>query len=156
MLLTVFGSDCAMSEAVFTLGALASDLAFSASFAIGRELLDAANDANMSEEELIGSVLVVTVVLTALPSTVLHAVKELRDSTGWGGETVDEMPRGLSQFASLLIDISRRIAVSLAVQLLSANVQSRQNDRAVRVMSLLTVVIFFLFLEATSEIAKRK
>jgi len=52
----------------------------------------------------------------------------------------------------LLIDIAQKISVSISVQLLAANVRTLQPLRAVRVVSLLTVAIFFLFLEATSTI----
>ncbi len=145
-----------MGDTAFALGALASDLAFSVSFGIGRELLDAAQDSNMTEDELVAAVLVLTVVLSALPKTVSNGLDELRER-GWIGKpNPGEVPRGFTQFVRLLVDIARRICVSLAVQLLSANVRTRQTDRAVRIVSLISVAIFFLFLEATSSIASPK
>tara|TARA_Y100000389_G_scaffold31394_1_gene26592 strand:- start:797 stop:1243 length:447 start_codon:yes stop_codon:yes gene_type:complete len=145
-----------MGDTAFALGALASDLAFSVSFGIGRELLDAANDSNLTEDELVASVLVLTVVLSALPKTVSHGINELRERGILGKPKPGEVPQGFAQFAKLLLDITRRICVSLAVQLLSANVRTRQTDRAVRIVSLVSVAIFFLFLEATSSIAAPK
>ena len=144
-----------MSETVFTLGALASDLAFSVSFGIGRELLGASEDSNVSDEELVAAVLVVTVVTTALPATLSHGISELKERKVLP-KVVDEVPKGLTQFVSLLVDIARRIAVSLAVQLLSQNTRGRQTDRGSRVVNLVSVAIFFLFLEATAGIARPK
>ena len=66
-----------MSAATGALGSLGSDLAFSVSFGIASELLKAASDADLSEEELIGIVLAVSVVLSAVPSSVLHCRNEL-------------------------------------------------------------------------------
>lgn len=145
-----------MGDTAFALGALASDLAFSVSFSIGRELLESAQESNMTEDELVAAVLVLTVVLSALPKTVSHGISELR-GRGWISKPVsNEAPQGLSQFVRILIDIARRICVSLAVQLLSANVRTRQTDRAVRIVSLISISVFFLFLEATSSLAVSK
>ena len=51
------------------LGSLGSDLLFSVSFSIARELLDGAKEANLTEDELISIVLAVSVVLAAVPSS---------------------------------------------------------------------------------------
>ena len=143
-----------MADTATALGSLGSDLAFSVSFGIGRELLDAARDAQMSEDELIASVLILSIVFTALPRTFRVATRELR-ARGWVGKslgTPTPTESGLVAFAALLVDIARRIAISLSVQLLAANVRAKQPDRAVRIVSLLSVAVFFLFLEASSSI----
>lgn len=138
------------------LGNLGSDLAFSVSFGIGRELLDAANDAQLSEAELIASVLILSIVMTAFPKVLSSATKELRLRGCFGmapkPHKMSSTESGLLAFGALLIDIARRIAISLSVQLLAANVRVRQPDRAVRIVSLLSVAVFFLFLEASSSI----
>jgi hypothetical protein len=135
------------------LSSLSSDLAFSVSFSIGAEFLASAKEAELSEDELVAAVLVVVVLLSALPKTAQHVVYELRKRklvpVGAGGM------QGVVAFASLVTSIVQKIALSLAVQLLANNVRSRQQDRAVRIISLVSVVIFFLFLEATSSTAKR-
>ena len=134
-----------MADAASALGNLGSDLAFSVSFGIGRELLDAAKDAQMSEDELIASVLILSIVFTALPRTFRVTTRELR-LRGWLGSEAKKLTStesGLLAFGGLLVDIARRIAISLSVQLLAANVRAKQPNRAVRIISLLSVAIFF-------------
>lgn len=134
-----------MADAQSALGNLGSDLAFSVSFGIGRELLDAARDAQMSEDELIASVLILSIVFTALPRSFRITTKELR-LRGWlgnGAKNLSTTESGLLNFGALLVDIARRIAISLSVQLLAANVRAKQPNRAVRIVSLLSVAIFF-------------
>ena len=142
-----------MTDAQTALGSLGSDLAFSVSFGIGRELMDAANEAGLTEDELVASVLALSIVFIALPRTVSMVTNELRLvgvlSRGAKGEPSGH---GILAFMALLVDIARRIAISLSVQLLAANVRAKQPDRAVRIVSLLSVAVFFLFLEATSSI----
>ena len=147
-----------MSDTAAALGSLGSDLAFSVSFGIGRELLDAAHEAQMSEDELVASVLILSIVMTALPRTFRVGLRELR-TRGWLGRRAAKPGRflsttesGLAAFVGLLIDIAKRIAISLSVQLLAANVRAKQPNRSVRIVSLLSVAIFFLFLEASSSI----
>lgn len=146
-----------MTDTAAALGSLGSDLSFSVSFGIGRELLDAAQEAQMSEDELIASVLIVSIVMTALPRTFRSMSKLLRQSGWLGNPTPKPHPlsateSGLVAFFGLLVDIAKRIAISLSVQLLAANVRAKQANRAVRIVSLLSVAIFFLFLEASSSI----
>ena len=142
-----------MTDTAAALGSLGSDLAFSVSFGIGRELLDAANEAQISEDELVACVLVLSIVLSALPRTFRVAARELR-RRGWLGKPTPKTAEGsgLASFAALLVDIARRIAISISVQLLAANVRAKQLNRAVRIVSLLSVAVFFLFLEASSSI----
>ena len=129
------------------LGNLGSDLAFSVSFGIGRELLDAANDAQLSEDELIASVLILSIVMTAVPTLLTTFTRELRKRGVFGLAPVphklSSTESGLLAFGALLVDIARRIAISLSVQLLAANVRAKQPNRAVRIISLLSVAIFF-------------
>tara|TARA_Y100000817_G_C16857302_1_gene544510 strand:- start:2569 stop:3027 length:459 start_codon:yes stop_codon:yes gene_type:complete len=148
-----------MSTSTDALGALGSDLAFSVSFGIARELLDAATDAQISDDELIGVVLALSIVLGALPRSFSLAYDELAKRRWLGLSVSDESEgpsnSGLLAFVNLLVDIARRISVSISVQLLAANVRAKQPQRAVRIVSLLSVAVFFLFLEATSSLGKR-
>lgn len=149
-----------MSSTTEALGALGADLAFSVSFGIARELLDAANDAQLGDEELIAIVLSISIVLGAVPRT-LHVAYTEFSKRGWFGlspMSLKQSPRnpsGILAFVRLLVDIARRISVSITVQLLAANVRARQPQRAVRIVSLLAVAVFFLFLEATSSMGKK-
>ena len=140
------------------LGALGSDLAFSVSFGIARELLDGAQDAQISDEELIAVLLGLSVVFAALPDSFASAYKEVAKRRWLGVKlptTGSEATSGLLAFVNLLVDIARRISVSICVQLLAANVRARQLQRAIRILSLLAVAVFFLFLERTSSLGQR-
>lgn len=100
--------------------------------------------------------MILSIVFAALPRMFRVATSELRKLG-----LLDRKPSptdaetGLLQFVSLLVDISKRIAVSLTVQLLAANVRAKQPNRVVRIVSLLSVAVFFLFLEASSSIGAR-
>ena len=98
----------------------------------------------MSEDELVTVVLVLSIVLAAVPRTVKVASRELR-RRGWLGKPTPKTVEGsgLASFAALLVDIARRIAISISVQLLAANVRAKQPNRAVRIVSLLSVAVFF-------------
>jgi len=153
-----------------TLGSLGSDLAFSVSFGIANELLDAAHEAHLSEDELIGIVLTLSVLLSAVPSTfvAMHrewlkyragivkegsSVPSASDGNGANeGKANPLPPSGLVEFVALLLKMAQRISLSICVQLVASNVRSRQPLRSVRVVSLLAVSIFFLFLESTSSV----
>lgn len=55
-------------------------------------------------------------------------------------------------FLQLLVDIGRRISMSLAIQLVSASVTTRQPLRGVRVLTLFSVAVFFLFLQSGAAV----
>jgi len=62
----------------------------------------------------------------------------------------------LVQFVELLIGIARRISLTLLIQLVAATAVSNQSLRIVRVLSLLSVAVFFLFLQSgASTVAPR-
>lgn len=145
-----------MADTASALGSLGSDLAFSVSFGIGQELLSAAREMQMSEDELVASVLILSIVFTALPRTFRVATGEMRKLGCLSRKpNTTEAESGLLHFVSLLVDIAKRIAISLTVQLLAANVRAKQPNRVVRIVSLLSVAVFFLFLEASSSIGTK-
>jgi len=148
-----------MSGAPDALNSLGSDLAFSVSFSIANELRDAASEWQLTEEELIGIVLLLAVMLGGLPSAVKSVVGLLQrrlQPRNAAGKPDEHKQSEVLQFVSLLIQMAERISISLCVQLLAANVRSRQPLRSVRVVSLLSVVIFFLFFERTNSIGRDK
>lgn len=150
-----------MSESLSSLG---SDLSFTISFSISKELLDAARDAGISHEELVAIVLGVGVVFTALPRTLGVLWKELWPvitvSLPFGmsrtGDTGEEARGSLLEFIGILAALVKRISASVAVQLLAATVVSKQPLRSVRITLLLGVVAYFLFLSESSSFGKRR
>ena len=147
-----------MSAASSALAGLGSDLAFTISFAIARELLDGAREAQISDEELIAVLLGLSVVFAALPDSFSAAYTEFAKKRWFRLKLPlekSETTSGLLAFVNLLVDIARRISVSICVQLLAANVRARQLQRAIRILSLLAVAVFFLFLERTSSLGQR-
>ena len=162
------------------LGSLGNDLAFSVSFNIASELLEAAKEAHLSEDELISIVLGIAVVLASLPAAVKSVWHELNtrrthvspaaqpaaQPAAPGGQLAPGEPpsappaappasSGIWEFAGLLVSIAQRISAAVCVQLLASNVRSQQPLRSVRVVSLLGVAIFFLFLESSSSLGRR-
>jgi len=140
-----------MSESLSSLG---SDLSFTISFSISRELLDAAKDAGVSQEELVAIVLGVGVVFTAFPRTLSLAYKVVRGSEkGEDKGADDDGGEGGSfwQFITILASLIKRISASVAVQLLAQTVVTKQPLRSVRITLLLGVVAYFLFLSESSR-----
>ena len=122
-----------------------------------QELLDAAADAGISQEELVAIVLGVGVVFTALPKTLGVLWKEPPNRRRRGKEEEEEEERGsLVEFIGILASLVKRISASVSVQLLAATVVSKQPLRSVRITLLLGVVAYFLFLSESSRYGKRR
>lgn len=143
------------------LTAVGSDLAFSVSFAIAQELLNAATEAHLSEEELISVVLALSIILSAIPPSIKGVRLELERRASRDAKRQDESLKksetshsGLLEFLLLLVGMAQRISVSICVQLLASNVRTRQPLRSVRIVTLLAVAIFFLFLDSTSSVGR--
>lgn len=146
------------------LSALGGDLTLSISFAVAHELLDAARDAELSEAELIGIVLSTSIVLSALPNllwlarteiVVLYATLTRRTARPpLRPDPKDSEVSGLLAFLALFVRVAQRISMSICVQLIAANVHVQQPLRAVRVITLLGVAVFFVFLESTATLGR--
>ena len=155
------------------LSSLGGDLTLSISFAIANELLAAARDADLGEAELIGIVLSTSIVLSALPNALwlartelMAAYASLRPSGGASGKISARRPQiapnsanlheasGLLAFFALFVRVAQRISMSICVQLIAANVRVQQPLRAVRVVTLLGVAVFFVFLESTATLGR--
>ena len=145
-----------------TLSSLGADLTFSVSWSVAHELLDGASESQLGEDELIGIVLGVSVVLTALPKALMSLSAELPRFWRWAtnkpppsdAATPPAEGSGLIAFIGVFVSIAQRISVSLVVQLLAANVRSQQPLRSVRILTLLSVAVFFLFLESTATVGR--
>lgn len=137
-----------------TLSSLGSDLTFSVSWSVARELLDGASESQLGEDELIGMVLGLSIVLTAFPKVLRLLTARSKGARRPDGSHQPEGRSGLIAFFSMFVDIAQRISISLVVQLLAANVRTRQPLRSVRILTLLSVAVFFLFLESTATVGR--
>ena len=137
---------------------LSSDLAFSVSFSIARELLDAASENGISEDELVSVVLILGAIAAALPQSIQLLITELRTRGMLKKRdgTTDKNMQGFLSFAQLLVNIVHRICASTSVQVLAANATAKGSLRSVRIASLLGVTVFFLFLSASSTFGEKK
>ena len=150
------------------LSALGGDLTLSIAWAVARELLDAAKEAQIGEAELIGIVLSTSIVLSALPNVLWLARTEV--AAAWqvylirsGRSTKPPKTRpdpsvaatsGLLAFLALFVKVAQRITMSICVQLIAANVQAQQPLRVVRIFTLMGVAVFFVFLESTATLGR--
>jgi hypothetical protein len=112
---------------------------------------------------LIAIVLLFSIVLGALPSTLSNVADALSKLCNRGGNArlraipEDEVPakdggRTIVGFVTLIIEIGQRISMSLAIQLVAASVNARQPLRFVRILSLFSVAVFFLFLQSGAAV----
>jgi hypothetical protein len=141
------------------LSALGGDLTLSISFSIANELLGAAHEAQLQQAELVGIVLAVTVILSGLPNALRATKKEFNLACAVMRGTAppkDDDPSqaavgGLGAFFALFVRVAQRISATICVQLVAANVQATQPLRSVRLVTLLGVAVFFVFLECTTS-----
>jgi hypothetical protein len=164
-----------------SLGALTSigsDLSVSVSFQVASELLDAARETDMREDELVGMVLGVAIALSALKQLLEYAKTERRkaafeaiaadckqtappDATPEMHACLESVKRrreqrlqsekSLLDFALLFTSIATRIAFAVTVQLLAASARARQASRGARILSLMGLAAFFVFVESSAE-----
>ena len=157
---------------VSALSSLGSDLSVSVSFTIARELLEGAQEASISEDELVGIVLSVSIIFTAienligsrlrnnLEKAVAKAEKMQRQKNVSESEVVsaakEEKKKLLSQKSGLdflqnLVSIARQVSFAIAIQLLAASARAKEPSRTVRILSLISLVIFFLFVSSNGQ-----
>jgi len=143
------------------LSALGGDLTFAISWAVARELLDAAKDAQLGDAELIGVVLFSSICLSGIPQAMLLgrietlrvlAVLKNEPMPPYSSNAVSSS--GIFAFIGIFLRIAQRISLSVCVQLLTANVQATQPLRVVRVLTMLGTAVFFLFLESTATLGR--
>jgi hypothetical protein len=183
------GAGGAATGALTSIG---SDLSVSVSFQVASELLDAAKETDMREDELVGLVLGVSIALSALKKLLEYTRLERRRASIKAVEKkaleqlapavqlrageasaltkedkaqVDECiskavirektrlrsERSLLDFALLFTSIATRIAFAVTVQLLAASARARQASRGARILSLMGLAVFFVFVESSAE-----
>jgi hypothetical protein len=147
-----------------SLGALTSigsDLSVSVSFQVATELLAAAHETDMKDDELVGMVLGVAIALSALNKMLEYVRKEriesqLRKQTCSPSETIKikqqmDSERSLLDFALLFTRIATRIAFAVTVQLVASSARATQNSRGARILTLLGLCVFFVYVESSAE-----
>ena len=142
-----------MSGTVTTsaLSNLGADLSVSISFSVANEFIGAAREAQMGDEELVAVLVTTVVVVTSIRRLVDRASRFLASTQNVDeAEADEEQQRGLLEFISLMLSIAQRIALSISVQVLAYSVKANQPSRIVRVMTLLGVVVFFVFFESAT------
>lgn len=132
------------------LSALGSDLAFSVSYTIAVELRESATEWGLTTNELVTIIFVISMILVTVPTVIEQFF------VGPYGSMVarfvscnnNEPLVSLGNFCKLLLTISQRIAISLLIQLVANSAVAQEGSRGTRVLSLLSVAVFFLFLQS--------
>ena len=162
------------------LSTIGSDLSVSISLQTASELVDAANEIGMRSDELVGAVVATAVMLTALREFLARSAKvrkmgaleaskrlilEEASKRRLSGEVKDKFveeciasesarlarEQGVLEFSLTFVSIFSRIAFSIAIQLLAASARARQSSRGARIVSLLGLVSFFSYVEASGR-----
>ena len=152
------------AAATDALSSIGSDLSFAVSFAIANELLAAAREQQLEDAELIGIVLLTSICLSALPKALVvlstESTKLLAIMHNVPYESKMDLAhsteQGILGFAAFLLQIFQRISLTVTIQLVTAAVQTAQPLRSVRLLSLLSVLFFFVFLRQTATIGAKK
>ena len=127
-----------------TLTSIGADLSVSISFQVAQELVNGAEESSFEEDELVAIVLGVAIILAAARS-ILLSIRSERESN----DKVSK-ERTLLDFAILFTHIAGRIALSTTVQLLATAARGSQTSRATRVTTLLSLSVFFVWIESFS------
>lgn len=131
-------------EASVALTSLGADLSVSISFVVANELVAAARELQVGDDEMVAMLVAFVVVISSTQ-------RGLKSMIG-GSEDTTSHKRGMLDFVLLLLSIAQRIGLSIAVQLLALSVRATAPSRLARVLTLLSAVVFFLFFEnATSR-----
>ena len=146
--------------------ALGSDLTVSISFSVALEFVGAAREQQLADDELTAILVAIVIALTSLKSftdaqiarALAREVEIVKRSKGDGDDVVvisEGNNRGVLEFASLLLSILQRIGLSVSIQVLSLSVRAAQVSRWSRILTLLGVVSFFIFLESAAMSRRR-
>jgi hypothetical protein len=164
---------------MLALSTIGSDLSVSISLQTASELVEAAHEAGLNEDELVGVVIGIAVILSALQAFIARASRvrkeaalaasaKLIDAVATErrlfGEARNEFVSELMavekrraaensalDFAHLFVSIGARISFSISIQLLASSARARQSSRGARILSLLGLVAFFAFVESNAR-----
>ena len=143
--------------------ALGSDLTVSISFSVALEFVGAAREQQLADDELTAILVAIVIALTSLKSftdaqiarALARECEIVKRSKGDGVVVISDGNRGVLEFASLLLSILQRIGLSVSIQVLSLSVRAAQVSRWSRILTLLGVVSFFIFLESAAMSRRR-
>ena len=133
-------------EATSALTSLGADLSVSISFVVANELVAAAREAQVGDDELVAILVALVVVLSSAQRAVAHL-----NRIAFAGDATTGHSRGMLDFVLLLLSIAQRIGLSIAVQLLALSVRATAPSRLARVLTLLSAVVFFVFFESATS-----
>lgn len=145
-----------------TLQALSGDLAFAVGYSIAQELIELAQEAQIGTEELVICVLSVTLLLNSTATVgraldwPLRFFKRLTCSCFDGAGTGTTKNNAVLGFAQEFLMLAKRLSQSIALQLLSSSVRADSSSRSVRIVSLLSVTVFFVFVQRTSSFTQAR
>lgn len=140
-----------------TLQALSGDLAFAVGYSIAQELIELAQEAQIGTEELVVCVLSVTLLLNSTDTVgraldgPLSVLKKVSCNCFNGAGNFKAENSAVLAFGKDFLTLAKRLSQSIALQLLSSSVRADSSSRSVRIVSLLSVTVFFVFVQRTSN-----
>ena len=140
-----------MASAGGAIDYIASDLSFTISYQIARELLDVAHESDTSDDALVALIIVVGIVLNIVPRTFMMAQRMLT-SHSRKEIAAKFKKKSVLTFVMRFLKIAERIMLSVVIQLIAGSARSEQPVRMQRVLTLASVSLFFIFLEQTSNV----
>jgi membrane-associated HD superfamily phosphohydrolase len=148
-------------KAADALSSLGGDLTIAIAFAIARELTSAADEAQMNDSELVAVVLLIAILLSSMPVFVEFAEAEVGVllSRVLGRTPTRETTStrsGLLQFFGTAVSVAHRVAMATIVSLVAANVTESTPFRSARILSLVSIATFFVFVQKVSAIGTVK
>ena len=137
------------------LSSLGGDLALVIGLSIGRELLAASAEAQLTQVELVITLLVCNALLLKLPTWLALLRLWAGSPRGGGGGGAGGPDKGLIDFVDALLMLTRRLLLAALSQVLADTVSNAIPLRSVRVVSLLTTATFFVFMSSVLSVAKQ-
>ena len=137
-----------------TLSNVAGDTLFFIALGVSRELEDLAAQWQLGHAELVAILLLLNSLLTVLPGWLAVVRTWL-----WGAHHDDgtEHPsdKGLLGFLGVFGQVAQRLVLGTLAQTMAQGVATAVPLRSVRVITLVGVAVFFVFLSSTLAVARR-
>lgn len=134
------------------LSAVSGDVVFILGMTMGNELLAGAAELDLSQSELVGILMLLNALFVALP-TWLAAARKLGPSRP--PESHSDRRQGLAEFVALAGALGRRLTIATLSQVLAQTVSTGVPMRSVRVVTLCSTAVFWVFLGAVLATGRR-